>query len=300
MNIALPLEPNLYAFQTHWKTASSTTNLFLSTSPESGLKKMLAKGIGDCFTISKSFRNLEGQGSLHTPEFLMLEWYRENADYKQIMKDTQELFIFVKNAIDTYSKKEKSSTLNYQGKESSLAGDWPILSMVDLFEKQTGLSFESVLQDDIMLKKAKEKGYSVTNATWGELFDQIFVNEVEPSLAKSPFFIIDFPARISPLCTPRADKPYLAERFEVYMFGMELGNGNTENTDSESVRKVFLKEKENRKKLGLFAPPIDEQFLQALKTMSSKKYGGIGLGVDRLAMIMADVPNITDVEVFYQ
>ena len=300
MNFALPLEPNIYAFATQWKTSSWSKDLYLSTSPESGLKKMLAKGIGNCFAIGKSFRNLEGSGSLHTPEFLMLEWYRENATYKEIMNDTRELIQFVKLRVDKLLNKKKSSTLKYQNRKILLDDKWPVFSMVDLIKKHTNLELKEILKDEVMIKVAKSKGYNTTNASWAELFDQLFVNEIEPSLPQDPFFISDFPSRISPLCTPQRERPYLVERFEVYMLGMELGNGNTENTDSEQVRELFTKEKISREKLGLFAPPIDEDFLNALDIMSSKQYAGIGLGVDRLAMIMADKTDITDVELFYK
>jgi lysyl-tRNA synthetase class 2 len=300
MNAALPLEPNLYAFPTQWKTSLKTEQLYLSTSPESGLKKMLAKGIGNCFAISKSFRNLEGQGSQHTPEFLMLEWYRENSDYKEMMEDTKELLLYIKQRVDLLLKREKTSEITYQGKTCSLSGNWPIFSMKELFKKYAGLDLEEILTDEVLFNKARKKGYSVENAAWPELFDQILVNEVEPALPFSPFFITDFPARISPLCTPQKENPDFADRFELYLFGMELGNGNTENTDSDSVRQQFLKEKKYREEKSLFSPPIDEEFLSALRTMAAKTYGGIGMGVDRIAMIMANCKNISDVELFYQ
>jgi len=286
LNTALPLEPNLYAFATTWQTASETKQLFLSTSPESAIKKMLARGIGNCFAIGSSFRNLEGAGSLHTPEFLMLEWYREDADYKDIMKDVKELILFL--------NKDKSPNLTYQGETISLTDEWPIFSMVELFKKYADLNLEEILEDTVLFQKAKDKGYSIKNTTWGALFDQILVNEIELQLPKTPFFIVDFPARISPLCTPQKKRPYLVERFEVYLFGMELGNGNTEYTNVESVRNSFIKEKQMRELKGELAPPIDEEFLAALHKMSTKTYGGIGLGIDRLAMILADVTQIID------
>lgn len=295
LNSALPLEPNLYAFSTKWKTSSFNKTLYLSTSPESALKKMLAKGIGNCFAISKSFRNLEGAGTLHTPEFLMLEWYREEADYSVIMNDAKDLILFIKKRIDTYLQREKSSSLSFQNETISLYSDWPVLSLVELFKKYADLDYQEILKDEEMFKKAKTKGYTVENAEWGALFDQILVNEIEPSLPKSPFFLTDFPARISPLCTPQKEKPYLAERFELYLFGIELANGNTEFTDAKTVRTLFEQEKKYREEHDISTPLIDEVFLDALQMMSAKKYGGIGLGIDRLAMIMADVETITEI-----
>ncbi len=300
LNFALPLEPNLYAFTTNWKTSAESREMYLSTSPESGLKKMLANGIGNCFAISKSFRNLEGAGSLHTPEFLMLEWYREDADYTIIMHDVQNLVLKVKERVDNHLSRESSSQLTYQGTTISLKEKWPVYSLVDLFGKYANLDYFEILDDEIMLMKARHKGYNTENATWGELFDQIFVNEIEFSLPMSPFFIVDFPAKISPLCAPKKSNPLLVERFEVFLLGKELGNGNSENTDSEYVEKLFRNEQKYRSNHLLIAPPIDMNFIASLKEMSFKKYAGIGLGIDRLAMIMADVTSITDVEVFYR
>ena len=106
-----------------------------------------------------------------------------------------------------------------------------------------------------------------------EVFDQIFVNKIERKFPKEPFFLVDFPYSLfSPLCKAQKEKPYLAERFELYINGMEIGNGNTENTDADSVRKALKK-------------PIDEMFMSALKTMRKKTYAGMGLGIDRLAML---------------
>ena len=119
-------------------------------------------------------------------------------------------------------------------------------------------------------------------------------------MSTTPFFLIDFPARVSPLCRPKPDKPYLAERFEVFMAGMEIGNGNTENLDTAKLRASFRAEKLHRQQQGLEVPPIDAQFMWAVHQLqeSGKCYAGIGLGVDRLAMIMANVTDIKEVEPF--
>lgn len=300
MNFGLPIEPNIHPFVTTWKTSSESRKMYLSTSPEIGMKKMLAKGIGNCYGIGKSFRNLEGSGSLHVPEFLMLEWYRENGDYHDIMKDTEHLIVDIKHRIDTYLKRSVSDSLEYQGKKISLKGEWPVFSLIDLFKEYAGMDFEEIIKDEVLIQKAEEKGYNVENSTWFEVFDQIFVNEIENKLPLTPFFLIDFPARTSPMCAVKKDKPYVVERFEVFMFGKELGNGNTESTDSKYVRSLFEKEQDRLKKKGLPYPPIDEQFIHALEKMSDKVYGGVGIGIDRLAMIMADVTNITQVEQFYE
>jgi elongation factor P--beta-lysine ligase len=298
LNTSIPIEPNIYPFTTTWKTRNQDTDLFLSTSPERGLKLMLAKGVGNCFAFGKCFRNLEGSGPKHIPEYLMLEWYREQATYHDIINDLQTMIWQVKQAIDRYKEREKSQTLIYQGKDINLAGEWPIYSLPTLFKTHTGLDMLSVLTEQELFPKAQEKGYHTTNATWAEVFDQIFVQEIESQMPLTPYVITDFPARLSPLCKKREDNPDLAERFEFFMAGMEIANGNNENTDANQIREYFEEEQNHRQKTESFVSPTDTTFLQAIENMnqSGKAYAGVGLGVDRLAMILADCTNVTDIE----
>ena len=220
LNDTLPSEPNLTPFSTIWKTQGSEKTYFLPMSPERSIKKMLTQGIGNCFAISKSFRNLERSGSLHQPEFLMLEWYRENAVYTDIMTDVEKLFT------------------NFGFKKN-----WPVLSLKKLFQKYLGLDLEKTIANDKLFL---------------EDYDQLFVNEIESKLPKTPLFLVDFPAKISPLCKPQKNNPLFAERFECYVNGIEIGNGNTENTDTKSVQKIFEQE---QKRTNL---PVDEEFLNSL------------------------------------
>lgn len=293
LNKTIPLEPNIYPFETNWNTKKGNRKFFLSTSPESYLKKMIAGGLGNCFALGKSFRNLEDNGPLHNPEFLMLEWYRENADYKRIIDDTKKLIQYVKKSIDQYFGDKSTDNIHYQGKIIDLSGKWPVFSLVDLFQKYARCSLEEIIDDNNMIKAADKKGYTTKNADWEQLFNQIFLNEIEPKLGINPCFLIDFPARISPLCAKRKNKAYLAQRFEFYLAGIELGNGNTENTDIVEIKNVFIKEARRRK---IKKPPttlLDEDFLTSLNIMKKKKYAGIGLGIDRLAMIVGNINDIS-------
>ncbi|MFA6532376.1 MAG: amino acid--tRNA ligase-related protein [Patescibacteria group bacterium] len=249
LNNTLPSEPNLTPFSIVWKTQESKKTYFLPMSPERGIKKMLAQGIGNCFAISKSFRNLERSGSLHLPEFLMLEWYREDAVYTDIMTDVEKLFV------------------NFGFKKN-----WPVLSLKKLFQKYLNLDLEKAITNDKIFLKD---------------YDQLFVNEIESKLPKTPLFLVDFPSKISPLCKPQKSNPLFAERFECYVSGVEIGNGNTENTDTESLRKIFTQE---QKRTNL---PIDEEFLNSLKKMSKKSYAGVGIGIDRLVMILNNQSSIS-------
>lgn len=259
LNDTVPIESNLYPFVTEWKTREKKQTYFLPMSPERSLKIKLAQGIGNCFSIGHSFRNLENRGSLHNPEFLMLEWYRENSNYKEIMQDVIKLLRFIKFYINS---------------DINIPDQWPIYSIPDLFKKYAPIDIDKAIKQDI--------------------YDKVFVNEIESRLPDSPIFLIDFPSIISPLCQPKKDKPYLAERFEFYINKIELGNGNTENLDYLSIKKNFEKGKEKRKKKKFIDQPIDTDFLSALKAMkeSGKSYAGIGVGIDRLAMLFSDVKSI--------
>lgn len=281
LNSAIPIEPNIYPFVTLWKTIHGEKKYYLSTSPESGLKKMIGEGLGNCFAIAKSFRNLEDSGTTHIPEFLMLEWYRKDATYKDIMNDMEELVLFVIQKIGVTIK---------------LGKKWKRHTMIHLFKKYADVNLQDILDDQKMKTYAKKKGYQIHDATWEQLFNQIFLNEIESELGVDPCFVVDFPSRISPLCKPKKDFPQFAERFEVYLKGIELGNGNTENTNTESIKRIFNREKKEREKKQMVTPPIDTTFLTALKNMQQNSYAGIGIGVDRLAMILAGAKTIEEVD----
>ena len=137
---------------------------------------------------------------------------------------------------------------------------------------------------------AKKGGYSTKNASWEELYNQIFVNEIESRLPKNPFFLIDFPSFASPLCKPKKENKNLAERFELYINGVEIANGNTENTDSKLVKKHFTAEQ----KIRSIYQPIDQPFLHAIDKMNNSSYAGIGLGIDRLTMLFTGSKTIDE------
>jgi elongation factor P--(R)-beta-lysine ligase len=245
LNKSIPLEPNIYPFQTVWKTNHGKRTFFLPTSPEKNLKKILAMGVDNCFSIGHSFRNLENSGSLHSPEFLMLEWYRKNANYKDIMKDLQQLIVSLIPIIEN--------------KSIHLPKKWSIFSLPELFKKYTKID---------LLKFIFNKNNRAD-------YDKIFVNEIESRLPKDPLFIIDYPSIISPLCKPKKENPQITERFEFYWQGIELANGNTENTDIESIKKNLRK-------------PVDIEFIESLNKMKDASYAGVGLGIDRLTMLFSN------------
>jgi elongation factor P--beta-lysine ligase len=288
LNKALPLEPNLYAFETNWQAMQSNQALYLSTSPEAALKKMLALGLKKVYAIGHSFRNKEPADIEHNPEFLMLEWYRAEADHESIMADTEALVQFLFDQLNTSKK------------QFNLTSPWPRFSLEKLFNQKLRVSLKEILSIKAIQTLAKSKGYDIEHSTWDELFNQLFMNELEVELGKEPFFLTDFPAQISPLCMPQTKKPYLAQRFEVYLNGLEIGNGNTEQTNAQLVVQHFSKEQAYRQQQNLSQPAIDQDFLQALATLhqTGKKYAGIGLGIERLVMILSGQENLADINPF--
>lgn len=126
------------------------------------------------------------------------------------------------------------------------------MSLDRLWKKHLGISIADITSDDQIEQFAQRKGYTTQHATWEQLFNQIFLNEIEPHLPHEPFFLIDFPARISPLCKPREDVPHLAQRFELYIAGIEIGNGDHEETDSAKVQTIFEQERAVRDKRSIY------------------------------------------------
>ncbi len=290
LNHGLPLEPNLYAFQTNWQTLAGSKPLYLSTSPEAALKKMLAQGLEKVFALGHSFRNQEPADTEHNPEFLMLEWYRTKADYLDIMLDIQSLITTLFEDLQ----------LTAQAEQLKLNQDWPVYSLDQLFAEKTGLNLKQLQPLAAIKDLAKSFNYETSNATWEQLFNQIFMNQIEPDLGKEPFFLVDFPAQISPLCQSKSDLPHLAKRFEFYLNGLELANGNSEQTNPQIIQQHFKQEQQYRRQQNLPAAPIDQDFIQALNKLqqSGQSYAGVGLGVERLAMIATNQETISEVNPF--
>ena len=170
---------------------------------------------------------------------------------------------------------------------------WQTLSLEQLWQEKFGLSLAQV-QPLVLLKKlARQFGYHDTG-DWEQIFNQLFLNEIETTLPQTPFILWDFPARLSPLCAPKKRQPWLAQRFEVYLGGQEIGNGNTEQLDPGAIRRLFRAERQARLHRGQTPQPIDEEMLAAIAAMrrSGHTYAGMGLGLDRLAMAIADIKDI--------
>lgn len=282
-------EPYLEVFKTtlHSPDHASKTG-HLTTSPELNMKKLLAAGMGNMFQICKSFRNQEGLSDMHNPEFTILEWYRVQADYQAIMTDFEQLLLKILQRI-----KLGSEVLEYQGKQYSLATPWERISIAEAFEKYVGIDTETLLSENKLPQVAAARGYQVDEHTsWEQAFHQLLLNEIEPHLGTSgPTILYDYPASQAALSRRKTNDPRFAERFEVFLAGVELGNAFSELTDWQEQEARMVADLEERKALGKEKYLLDQQFIAALKS-GMPETGGIAVGVDRLVMLFADVPSI--------
>jgi len=265
------------------------TPAYLSTSPELALKKLIVAGIGNCFSITKSFRNMETDSYTHNPEFSILEWYRVGATYTSLMEDCQQLVLAINHALGN------ENTLTYQGVTFNLAEPWEKITVKEAFQKWAGIDFDEFLDDKKAREIAVKKGYTVeAKNTWEELYDQIYLNEIEPHLGKSkPTIIYEFPGCLAALSKKKTDNPNYAERFEWYIGGLELGDCYTELTNWKEQQDRFDFELTEIDRLGKTKYDYDHDFIDALKT-GMPDTSGIAVGLDRLIMLFTDTTHIAD------
>jgi lysyl-tRNA synthetase class 2 len=243
---------------------------FLQSSPELCMKRLFAAGYPRIFQICRCFRQKE-RGSKHLPEMTMLEWYTAGHNYFDMMEQCEELIRFVARRAGF------EDFLVYQGNRIDLNAPWPRMSVTDAFERFSSVSMETaVLQDR---------------------FDQLTAFDIEPNLGHNkPLFLYDYPADAASLARLKPGNRSIAERFELYISGLELCNAFSELTDPLEQRTRFENEQKNRSKFGLQAYPLPEKFLDSLQFMPEAS--GIALGIDRLVMLFANTANIDDVVAF--
>jgi len=248
----------------------ATEERYLQPSPELCMKRLLAQGYERIFQICKCFRKHE-RGARHLPEFTMLEWYRTGIDYHSLMDECEQLFKFVASVITS------ENFLKYQGRMVNLAGSWSRMSVKEAFDRWASLSVKDALKNDC--------------------FEETVALELEPRMGfEQPLFLYEFPSTCASLARLKPQEPSVAERFELYIAGMELCNGFTELIDPAEQRQRFQKEQVERQKNGKPLYPMPEKFLEALGDMPDA--AGNALGLDRLVMLWADVAEIDDVVAF--
>jgi lysyl-tRNA synthetase class 2 len=243
---------------------------FLHPSPELCMKRMMAAGYDRIFQICRCWRERE-RGNKHLPEFTLLEWYKAGGDYRSLMSECEKLIRSVAAAIGLGKK------IIFRGCQINLSNPWERISVKEAFHCYARTSVPEALEKN--------------------LFDEIMVRDIEPNLGVGePTFIYDYPAQRGVLARLKKEDPTVAERFELYMGGLELANGFSELVDSQEQRKRFQAENENRKSASKPIYSMPDKFLAELDEMPPS--AGIALGVDRLAMVFLDSETIDEVVAF--
>jgi lysyl-tRNA synthetase class 2 len=280
-------------FAKPFKTYQESLNkdLFLRIAYELYLKRLIVGGMERVYEIGKDFRN-EGVDRSHNPEFTMMELYQAYADYYDMMEIVESLF---DRLLERFVG---SKELEYQGTKVSFKDGWERISYYGVLEEKTGIDFKGLSFDEIK-NKAKELNVDVEGLyTSGKILDALFSEVVEPTIDK-PAFIMDYPKDISPLAKDKRDEEGIVERFEPFLFGMEIGNAYSELNDPIEQRKRFESQLALREKGDLETESLDEDFLSAM-SYGMPPTGGLGLGIDRIVMILLNQPSIRDVILFPQ
>lgn len=270
--------------------AQAKCSLYLHTSPEFTMKKLLAAGLPRIFQIARVYRNGE-RSPLHHPEFTLLEWYRAEADYRVLMNDCEALLREAMTAIGR-------SVFTWQGRKCDPYQPWQRLSVTDAFAELAGIDLLATLTcsvdpDPAPLAAAGHLSLRPADR-WEDVFFRIMLEHVEPHLGhEKPVILYDYPLPLAALARSKADEPRLAERFEVYVCGVELANAYSELTDTALQRVRFHHEAVVRQRLYGTSLPIDEDFLDALAHMPPA--AGIALGLDRLVMLAVGAESIDHV-----
>jgi lysyl-tRNA synthetase class 2 len=265
-------------------------DVYLRIAPELYLKRLVVGGMPKVFEIGRVFRN-EGLGYRWNPEFTMLELYEAYTDYHGMMRLTEELVAHL--AVELTG----STTISYQGREVELAPPWRRASMSDLIEEQTGRRVDVRMPIDELRKACAEHGVPVDDSAGpGSLLLELYEKTTEPALW-GPVFVCDYPKEVSPLARDHRELPGMVERFEPIIAGREIGNAFSELTDPDEQRATFEAQAAQREAGDEEAMAVDHDYLRALE-YGLPPTGGLGIGIDRLVMLLADVPTIREVILF--
>ncbi len=275
-------------FTTHHRTHDQ--ELYLRISDELYLKRLVVGGLDRVYEIGHDFRN-EGVSRKHNPEFTMMECYQAYADYRDIMELVESMFREIAIAVNG------SAVLEYCGEKIDLSGEWPRIPLCQAVRDATGIDVLAFSDADSLRAAIREKNLgSGDSATWATLVDELCSDHVEPRLVQ-PTFITNHPVELSPLAKRSADDPRLVERFEVFIGTMEIGNAFSELNDPDDQRSRLEAELRANAAGDEEAHPIDEDFLRALEH-GMPPTGGLGVGVDRLVMLLTDAAHIREVILF--
>src|SRR3989338_7322558 len=278
---------NAKPFKTHINAWN--IDLYLSISPELYLKKLIVGGFDKVFTICKNFRN-EGVDKTHNPEFTMMECYAINEDYNYLLELIEDLYIYAAEKVLGTTK------ITYQGQKIDLKKPWKRLTMYESLKQYANLDV-SKMSDKELIKQANSHGVQIEkNTPRGLIIEALFGELVEKHLIQ-PTHLIDHPKETTPLCKVKRGDECLIERVEPYINGWEIGNGYSELNDPKIQYELF-KEQEERGRAGNEEfHPMDEDYVKALET-GLPPTAGVGLGIDRMVMLLTDSTTIRDVILF--
>jgi lysyl-tRNA synthetase class 2 len=266
------------------------TDLYLRIAPELYLKRLVVGGFERVFELARVFRN-EGLSTRHNPEFTMLELYQAYADYGDMMRLTEDLVAFLATQL------LGTTSITYGGRPIDLAPPWRRATLTELIEAHAGVHVDVRQPIDELRRVAAEHGVDV-QPEWGpgKLVLEVYEKTTEAELW-DPVFVLDYPLEVSPLARDHRELPGMVERFEGIVAGRELCNAFSELTDPDEQRARFEEQARQKAAGDDEAMVVDEDYLRALE-YGLPPTGGLGVGIDRLVMLLADVPSIRDVVLF--
>lgn len=295
LQVSPGMEPHLQAFSTELRSPDgSRSTLHLHTSPEFACKKLLTAGEERLFTLARVFRNGE-RASWHHPEFTMLEWYRAGTGYELLMDDCADLLQAAAEAVDCREVQQ-------EGRTCDLSQPPECVSVAEAFDRWAGIDLLATTPDPwqpdaaLLAEAARNKGLRVAeDDDWLAVFTRIMLAFIEPQLGTPrPTILHDYPVSQAALSRAKASDPRLAERFELYVAGVELANAFGELTDADEQRRRFEADQDLKQQLYGERFPVDEDFLAAL-AFGMPEAAGIALGIDRLVMLLTGASRIEEV-----
>lgn len=284
---AAGMEPHIDPFEVPFVPETGVgqrRTLYLHTSPEYAMKRLLADGAPPIFEIAKVFRNGE-VAAAHNPEFTLLEFYRPRADYRAIMADLEQALARAEQAVGGAAG--PFSKLPYER-----------VTVREAVLRESGVDVLAHPEPASLRRAAQGAGVQVGGGeAWDDVFFHLFLQKVEPKLGRGrPTFLTEYPASMASLARLKPGDPQVAERVELYVEGVELANGFSELTDAQEQRRRLLEEQAQRQAAGRVLPPLDERFLEAVGKMPEA--AGIAVGLDRVLMLMVGAEEIVEVLAF--
>ncbi len=289
------MEPYLEAFQTVFtpEIGQKVIPLFLPTSPEFHMKRLLCLGCNRIFQIARAFRNGE-TGDTHNPEFTILEWYRSHAGYTKIMTDIEHLISITARDL------HQTTTISWKGHRIELEPPWERLTVKEAWLRFTGIDLDAIQTPEAFRSagQAMNIPHLLPEDSWEVIYFKIFLHCIEPYLGiHQPVILYEYPSTMAALARLKPSNPTVALRFEVYIGGLELANAFDELTNPLIQRERFMESQRDKTAMGKEPFPVDEKFLTALEN-GMPPSAGIAMGVDRLVMILLDQHQITNVLAF--